>query len=84
MEKDETFSKSIFEIDRNDLIVSFGKMAVVRYDTLCWLRGGAGQGVNHGKLSPACYKQYLEAEEIMATVFKSDPTILAPGFYSKE
>ena len=84
MDDGEVSSKPFLEIDRNDLIVTLAKLAVIRWDTLCWLRGGAMQGVNHGTLSPACYKQYLEAEAIMATVLKSDPTILSPGFYSKE
>ena len=80
---DDYYSKVNIEITKQDVMISLAKMSVVRWDTICYLNGGAMKGVNHGTLSNPCYEEVKQAQSLIISVIGVDPGILDPGYYSK-
>ena len=83
IDNNDYISKVKIEITREDALISLAKMSSIRWDTLCYLKGGAMRGVNHGTLSNPCYDEVKQSQPIIASVIGLDPGILEPGYYSK-
>ena len=68
----------------HDTIISLAKLSAIRWDTMCFLLGGAmKKGISQGTLSEECFAEAEKAEEIIFDVLGKDPSILEPGYYSK-
>ena len=78
------FSKLKPALDRRQVFLSLGMMALIRWETLCFIKSGAMKGVNAGTLTVACLEQTETAEALIATIIGKDAGILEPGHYSKE
>ena len=59
-------------------------MSVIRWETLCFIKGGAMKGKNAGTVTVACFEQSETVEALVASVIGTDAGVLDPGYYSKE
>ena len=72
------------DLNRQDLLISLGRISAVRLDTLCFIKSGAMKGPKAGTVTIACYEQIETAESLLSSVIGDDCGILEPGVYSKE
>ena len=84
IEENAVFTKTKPKLDRKELLLSLSKLALVRWETLCFIKSGAMKGVDSGTLTVACLEQTETAEKLIASVIGNDAGILDPGRYSKE
>ena len=78
------FAREKLQLNRKELLVSLGKLSVIRWETLCFIKGGAMKGKNAGTVTVACLEQSETVEALVASVVGTDAGILEPGYYSKE
>ena len=83
-EANESFAKAVISIDRKELIVSVGKFSAVRWETLCFIKGGGVNGVKSSTITVACHDQVIKAQSLIADAFGTDTSVLEPGYYSKD
>ena len=80
----DTFSLDDPLIDWHDTMISIAQISSIRWDTLCFLKGGAmKKGENRGTLSDKCLEEADKAEDMIMSLL-SDPSIFDPGYYSKD
>ena len=72
------------ELNKQELLISLGRISAVRLDTLCFVKGGAMKGTKAGTVTIACHEQLETAEALLAAVIGEDAGVLEPGPYSKE
>ena len=85
MQVDENtiFAKRNPKITFNGTLISLAKLSSVRWETVAFIKSGAMEGTEFGTLSERCYEQYKSFENLVASVIGNDPSVLAPGYYSK-
>ena len=83
-DENESFAKAVPTIDRKELLISVGKFTAVRWETLCFIKGGGISGIKSTTITVACHDQIIKAQSLIADVFGTDTSILEPGYYSKE
>ena len=77
------FCSNAPEITSDEVMASLGKLSSLRWDTLAYIKSGATRGTNFGSLTKLCFEQVEKMNEIVASVFGDDPSILEHGFYSR-
>ena len=77
------YSSNDPQITFDEMIVALGKLSSLRWETLAYIKSGATRGTNFGSLTKLCFEQVEKMNEIVASVFGEDPSILEHGFYSK-
>ena len=78
------FSKDKPLINKQDLLLSLGRISSIRCDTMGFLKGGAMKGSKAGTVTIASLEQYQTAEALLSAVVGNDAGVLEPGHYSKE
>ena len=78
------FAREKPQLDRKQLLVSLALISVIRWETLCFIKGGAMKGKNASTVTVACYEQSETVEAMVAFVIGTDSGVLEPGYYSKE
>lgn len=71
-------------INKQELLISLGRISAIRLDTICFIKSGAMKGPKAGTVTIACHEQLETAEALLSSVVGDDSGILEPGFYSKE
>lgn len=82
-DENESFTKLNVDVDRKELLTSLGKFSAIRWETLCFIKGGGVNGVKSSTITVACHEQIIKAQSLIADVFGTDTSILEPGYYSK-
>ena len=78
------FAKDKPLINKQDLLLSLGRISSIRCDTMGYLKGGAMKGSKSGTVTIASLEQYQSAEALLSSVVGNDVGVLEPGHYSKE
>ena len=78
------FAKDKPQINKQDLLLSLGRISSIRCDTMGFLKGGAMKGAKAGTVTIASLEQYQTAEALLSAIIGNDAGILEPGHYSKE
>ena len=71
-------------INKQEMLISLGRMSSVRMDTICFIKSGAMKGSKAGTVTIACHEQLEIAETLLSSVIGEDSSVLEPGTYSKE
>ena len=83
-EEMESYARLQVTITKEQLFVALAKVSAIRWETMCYLKGGVTNGEQSTTITVACMDQLTKAESLIADVFGTDAGILEPGHYSKE